>query len=450
MRDAQTSPARAGSLRQGVLSLCFLTRALVGLSLSILWVTGGCWLGETPEGFLGDERLVYFQPSNEQVFSQRLMTGSRFWLNVQARREDDDARVLVARLRPSDDAVVRVHLAEENGADFTDAGPLPLGGAAGAEDDALALESNAEDAGPEVAPRTAPVLPSGTAKRYWIEILAPGDAQLILEDDQGGIDQIALQAADAEQIDLLDLGILGNDLDARLPNRFGMLNEARQELAVAAEDRCGGPLLALDAIDLTSSDATICQIQRDNALAFALSTQAEGQVEMNVVPYVPKAILGEPVPFSLAVYAADDVDDLRLEVAAVEGNTALVWGRAFASDTEVIGLEYAWDATERIDLDRVRGPWVNASLYIPQEDEAPDDRPAEVFASWENNDAEIDLLTVRENEVNRTRLPPPTPESVNTSASCAGDPCDPLGASMFGAWIGWRRIRRYRKRLTLN
>ena len=448
-------PARPGSFPQRTflsLSRGWATSICVS---TILLAGSACSFGTTPEGFLGDERLVYFQPSSEQVFSQRLMTGSRFWLNVAARREDDEARVLAARLRPSDEAILRIHRAAEQVVYPDDAGPTPVvlsdggpdaAGDAGGDAQVAVPPPAAEDAGVAEESGVGPALPAGTARRYWVEVLAPGAAQLILEDDEGGIDQITLQAADAQRIDLLDLNILGNDLDARLPNRFALVTELRQELAIAAEDRCGGPLLALDAIEFRSTAPSVCEAQRESALSYTVSALSEGEVDMTPIPHVASAILGGTEPFSLSVHAPEDIDSLRLEVAAVEGSTALVWGRSFASGTEVIGLEYDWDASERVDLDRSRGFWVNATLYIPQEEEAPDDRPAEVFASWQNRrEAEIDLLTVRENEVNRSRLPPLTPENVNTSASCAGDPCDPVGASVFGAWFCLRRKRRKQK-----
>lgn len=406
------------------------------------------------------------------------MTGSRFWLNVQARRAEDEMRVRAARVRASDETRIRIHALHQNeataaGAASENPAETPDGGTpsltSSDADDASSATAENVDAGITTgfdggangsgvsgddganptnngtqSARHEP-MPTGTLYSHWVEVLSPGEVFLILEDDEGGIDQIMVQAANAQQLHLLEIDRLATELDARLPEDFGALTRETRELGIAAADRCGGALLAIDALELKSSTEDVCGVQQRSALTFELTPQSLGNTQIEVVPHVEQAWPTADSGYAMRVVSTDEVDRMRLEVAAVDGNTALVWARAFASDVEIIGLSYAWDATDRVDLDRTTGPWVRASLYIPAEDEAPDDRPAEITATWQDEVAEIDLLRVRENEVNRTRLPPVSADDFRPSVSCLDEPCDPAGAALFGGWFCLRRTRRRRR-----
>lgn len=401
---------------------------------------------------MGEERLVYFQPSHNQVFAQRLMTGGRFWLGVQARRSQDEERVHAARLSVSDETRARVYAMADHGSPAAGGRTNPAdGGPSGGQDagpEGEPLPADAGDAEPDVQAWGAlqPPLPNGVVYPFWVEILAPGEVTLSLEDESGVLDHISLTAAHARQLHLLEVNLLGSDLDARLPARFGLTSEAApREVGIAAEDRCGGALLALDAIALASSDEEVCTVVRQSALTFGLTPLAAGSTELHWMPRGPVALDVVEPAYGLSVVGEEDIDRVRLDVAKVEDNTALVWARGFAADVEVVDVEYRWEASERVELDRTRGPWVYASISFPAEDEAPDDRPAEVSARWQENEKEIDLLQVRENEINRTRIAPASPAFTNTSVSCLGETCDPMGASLLGGWFCARRFRRKRR-----
>jgi len=363
------------------------------------------------------------------------MTGSRFGLDLQARLPEEQSRLAVARLRAVDGDVLHV-------VDALGASPGADGGLAEGTPDAAPSGADAPDGLDEEVDFSG---------RYLVEVIGPGETELFVEDDEGLIDRLVVRAADADTLHLIDGVLLGTAIDGRLPARFALRLSDPAEFAIAAEDRCGGPLLALDAALLAvppaleegaeaeaSLSAPPLTWVRQTALSFAVTPAREGQSELRLVPRV-----GDEVRYRVDVVPDAAADEVRVEVASAEGNQATLWGRAFATDIEVIGMAYGWTATERVGLSTALGPIAVATLSFSDADAAPDERPAVVTATLEDATAELNLLTVRVADLNARRVASDVTSSRAAAASCVGDRCDPVQAAWaLALWAFGRRRQR--------
>lgn len=361
--------------------------ALVALGL---WALTGCTPG-TPGGALGEERFAYFIPEREQVFTERLMTGSRFTLEVKARSEQDTALIAEAALGSSDPEILAVSPADP-----------PAGG-------------------------------------FAVEVIGSGEAHLTLAGQEGVLDRILVRAAPAATLELLDGKLLGTNVDARLPGALGLVEGTETFFGVAATDQCGGPLLSLGAVTLSASEPERLAIESGDGVVFDAEALVPGELELRIEP-----VLGGSKTFEVEVVTADDVDDVVLEVAAAGENQAQLWGRGYAGNLELIGLEYRWDATPRVSLSPARGPASVATISVPPEGAPPDDRPAVVDVEAHGEADSLDLFTLRTDQLVASRLPQVLEEPSLTLPSCGGQACDPYQASLLGTLALLRVPRRRR------
>lgn len=357
----------------------------------------GCSPSQPPEGTLGEERRVYFQAIDGAVFAERLAVGSRFVVELEARREEDAEVVAQASLLSSDVEVAFV--TRVDGPDEDDA-----------EDD------------------------------FQVELRGPGEARLQVVREGEAIDALEVRAARAGRVELLDGKILGSSVDARVPGAFALAEDNETLLALSAVDRCGGPLLVLDAVDITSSDEGVLRVSSEDGIAYDVEALAAGEVELTLAPAA-----GEPVTFEVTVVPPDLIDDVEVAIAAAQDNRAELWGRAFVEDLEVIGLDYAWDATPRVSLNRDRGPNVIATIAFPAEGQPADERPAIVEAELYGEEGSLELLSAQTTDLVTSRVPPPEEEVAAPGPSCGSPPCDPYAAALVGV-LGLSGLRRRARR----
>jgi hypothetical protein len=343
----------------------------------------GCTLA--PEhGVVGEERRVHYNTSaDEAVLKSRLMVGSRFNVIGQA-LVDDDVGAVVGRGRyvSSDSDVLVVH-----------------------SDDVIAGD---------------------------VEIVGPGEAYLQVNDGDEVIDRLKLSGANARTIDLGDGTLVDTGVDVRLPLRFALLQGAELPVVVRAYDRCSEELVVAMSSTITSENAQIVDIAQENADAPRMLRAGDAGETVVTLDYEN----GMSVYYETRVIARAEFTELWPAIGRVEGQTAYLWGRAFAGDDEVIAPDLSWAASPRITLSADEGPLTNAT--IAPDVEGVDGGPAVVTATLDDLEATLDLYASTTDDVVTERILPPDPAP--GSGGCEGGACDPFaGALLLG--FGLRRRR---------
>lgn len=372
--------------------------ASVGLSLAaVLALISACDpFANPPSGSLGEEGRVYFQPEVEGVTSVPLMVGSVFTMAAEEAKEDDRAKVAAGYFVSMNSDVIEV---VEGGT---------LGG-------------------------TFRVSGAGTAA---VEVHSESGERL---------DSITLAADEASLIELLDAKLVGASVDARLPARFAIAEGVDAPFFVAAESACGDALLALGGFTATFEDGTLATFERSEEagdLTHFLRPQAIGQTN-----FLLENETGATIDYELEVVAEDDIDVVTNTPAASESPTVEFWGRAFASGTEVIGLDYNWSSPNgRVTVSRAQGPNVIASVTFPAEGEPEDTRPAEIQAEVFGVTDVVDIFTLQTADLVGQRV---EPRESNSSAGgfdpagCNGDSStQTCGAMLLGGLWFWRRRKK--------
>jgi hypothetical protein len=397
-----------------------------GLLAGALLLVAACDYTPNKPGVPGETGLAMFSADTPLVFGNRLLVGSAFELSALARRAADESDVLAATFVSRDEEVFVVSETE--------------------------LEEPAEGDESGHARVLTTVSMVGTGEAY-LELMKGGEA----------LDRILLKAAEAKAADLLDLKILGSSVDARPPQTFGIVDRGPVALALGASDQCGGALLALSGATLRAvepntpaDDDPVPSSWLSVDPGVAGSFELSGSLD-NDSPLVPRrAALLLEVPGLLAaqryevhVIPAASVDDVRAEVAAAQEGQAEIWGRAFADEIEVVGLDFNWSATPRVALGRREGPNVLANVYFPEGEEPPDERPAKVTAKVFGEEGTVDLFTVTGNDLITRRVPGPAPAEPGAAAgpSCGGggEACNPYGAALGGLFLATLRLSRRRR-----
>jgi hypothetical protein len=284
-----------------------------------------------------------------------------------------------------------------------------------------------------------------------VHVLKPGTAFLELRAEDGELlDRVALEADRAESLDLLDAKIVGANVDARVPGSFGVVLNANTPFFLAATAECGGALLAVGgAARPEVSDPTVLEVTPSAEVSgWTLVGLDEGVVELSFT--TPS---GLAVVWDVEVVRGAFVDEVRAAPAASEQPRMELWGRAFASGIEVIGVEYTWSASERVTLSRTSGPNVIATVPYPAEGEPADERPAVVTASAFGEQGTVDIFRQTNADLVGTRVteeasldecPADTP--LACSASGASDPAFGLLALVLAGLALSRRGARRRPR----
>jgi hypothetical protein len=355
---------------------------LVTPMLAITFV--GCTLA--PEyGAVGEERRVHYNaPSlDDAVFTTRVMVGSRFTVVGQALIDDDTAVVVAGgRFVSSDERVLMVH-----------------------RDDVISGD---------------------------IEIVGPGEAYLEVRNDDELIDRLKLAGAHALRVDLGDGTLAETRVDVRLPGRFGLVQGSEIPVLRKAYDRCSEELFVAMPSTITSENALIVDVSQESADApLMLRAGAEGETMVSLT-YEN----GMSARYETRVLPRADITELWPAIGHVEGQTAYLWGRAFADDDEVIAPHVSWSASPRITLSADKGPLTNAT--IAPDVEGVDGGPAVVTARLDDLDVDLDLYASTTNDVVTERVTPPDPAP--GAGGCEGNVCDPFAAFLvFGFALRRRR-----------
>lgn len=388
-RTPPTPPARA-TFASGILSIGIGLAALVAVS-------SACdTFSPPPEGALGDEGRVYFQPEIEAVLTVRMMVGSVFSMKAEEANDEDRSKVAAGYFVSTNSDVIEVI---EGGT---------LGGT--------------------------------------FRVSGPGTASIEVHSDAGErIDAITLSGDEAALLELLDAKLVGASVDARLPERFAIAEGNDSPFFVAAESACGDALLALGGFTASFEDGTLATFERseeDGDLTYFLRPQALGHTAFTL-----ENESGATIDYELEVVATDDVDVVTNAPAASESPTVEFWGRAFASGTEVIGLDYNWSSPNgRVTVSRAQGPNVIASVTFPAEGEPEDTRPAQIQAEVYGVTDVVDIFGLQTADLVGQRV---EPRESNSSAGgfdpagCNGDSStQTCGAMALGGIWFWRRKKR--------
>lgn len=376
-----------------------MSRVVVAIALAA-WAVPACApVAQPPSGVLGERREVVFQGENDVVLAAttRLSTGSAFDVKAVPRTDAD------------------------------------LGGATFESDDEGVLKV---------------VEPDVAGGR--VEVVAPGAAYLQVRGESGAvIDRVAVRAAAPLRTELVEQQLLGA-VDARLPALFGLVVDEDVELLVAAIDRCGGDLLDQGASTMTTSDAAIVDVTATETGGFLLTPLAAGDAVITLT----STDLPEQA-YEVRVVTVDLVDDVAPTAASASENNVLLWGRAYAGSTEVVGLTYAWGGTDRVKLSLDRGAWTTATIEGVNGDGADGgavvEGDAKVTAEAAGEEDELDLLALTAADLVSTRVgqraDDPVPGDPAPTGGCAGGTapqvCDPTAAV---ALVGMSALRRLSRR----
>lgn len=395
------------------------------LLVVIAAVTAGCVESSGKKGVPGEEDVALFEAPTELAFAERVTLGSRFDVMVVARRTADEPRVLGGAFSSSDDDVLRVVSSE------------------------VVKEGEGDDA--------------IERQRVSVEVTGPGEAYLVATDGEGAdFDRILVRGAEPARVELLDGTLLGSVVDARLPERISLVDRRETLFVVAATDRCGGAMLDLGGVvvephDPDSTEETPLTTPYLTAVVADAGVWVTNGLLSDAEPLVPREThlrlsapgLEEPAVYEVKVVPASAVDEVDVAVASASEGAAVVWGRAYSDDDEVIGLSYDWSGNGRVTLDRSEGPLASVDISFPAEGEPADERPALVTAEVFGTEEDLDLLTLRsESELRTGRVPPLEETAAPSGPSCGGseDACDPYQAALaFGALLFGRQLKR-RKR----
>lgn len=371
--------------------------------------TASCTVDETPAGVGGLDGVLAFEAPDDLVFTENLAVGSHF--EITARPFDAEETVF------GDDVDVATTNAE--------VGSVVFGEAADGE------------------------------VTFEVTMHSPGTVRFAVTSDGDVVDRFTLTAVQPAITRLVDSVLLSSStVDATVPAAFAVLAEADTTFLVAAIDRCGGGVLDLNA-------STIEAVGEEGVEApTAVQAGVEGITLKAPDPGRFSVILKSPglddLAYDVEVVDPDDVDEVEAEAASVDDTAVTMWGRAYSNDTEVLGLNFSWEATERVTLDVSEGPVAIASIFFPTDGTA-DDRPAVITVETLGEENDLDLLALQTTSLNAVRDAPPTrdgeddaTDTADTSLSCAScgessEGCDPLAASLPGLFV-WRLRRRNKKR----
>jgi hypothetical protein len=366
---------------------------VVAALLLALTLVGACVSAVEDGEAIGQKDKVAFAAETKLAFQARMVVGSRFQVTTRALDEDDD------ELKA---ALAGATLASGNTDVFT-----------------VDADGN-------------------------VEMVGPGDADLVVQGADGELDRITLKAGKPGATTLVDAGLLsGTDaVDARLPGAFAIRAETDTQLFISAVDECGGDLLDLHASTLEAAPGAVpVSIESPAPASFVIKTQVPGAAD--VILKTPGL---DDLPFSVTAVDTSQIDEVQVAVAAVDGPQGTLFGRVFADDVEVAGpLELSWTSEPRVTLGATTGRAVSATVSFPADGEPPDDRSAKVTAEIFGEAGTVDLLDPNLTKTTSLGTPARVLENPKSpDASCQGGEavCDPAAAGLVLLGVG--RLRRLR------
>ncbi len=363
-------------------------RAVVGFFVGAV-VVGGC-VEDGAGGTTGVKGKVVFQTALAQVFTTPVGIGSHFTVTFSEKNDDVD-------LSKSASLIVDVD-------------------GDGNEGNADIVKN--EDGG------------------FDVTLTKAGSVHLAV-DDGGVVDFINVEARTISDTSIVDAAVLAASdvVDARVPEDFAIIAGKETTLLVSAVDSCATGVIDLGASALVVvveegvDAATVADIGGDGVTGFVVEPQ-DG-VDGFVLELQSPGL--SALRYNVDVVDADAIDEVHAEVASVDSQagTARMWGRAFANDVDVIGLEFDWSSDPRVALDLVRGAAVTASISFPT-DGTVDDRPAVVTAEVVGESDSVDLLALQEGSLVVARGAVPVREDADDDAA-ADDAASDDGCAGGGA-----------------
>ena len=297
---------------------------------------------------------------------------------------------------------------------------------------------------------------------FRITVVGGGNARIAVTKGDKVIDRLDLGAVPVGTTSLVDGTLLGfPGIDVSLPARFSLIESREVNIVVAAVDRCGNGIIDVGASNLRieprSADigADDVAVVDNEGLTGFLVTPVQAGADFDIVLETPGLL---PLRYRVDSVDASNVDNTEIAIATADGDagTALAWGRAFADDIEVIGLDYSWSGDQpRLSFTVFDGPATTVTIAALAVDEFGNaiDQPATMYADALGESAELDLLTVSTTSLVVARDPAPVREDdeeeepTTETASGCGDTsstvCDPLAALLPA--IGLRRLTRRRR-----
>jgi hypothetical protein len=255
-----------------------------------------------------------------------------------------------------------------------------------------------------------------------VHVKGAGQAEVRVEKDGKLIDAVGLRSGKAKVTTLVDAAVLSatENIDARLPKEFALQSGKKASLLVAAVDGCGGELLDMHASTLVA-EGVQATVESPGPASFTVEPAEKGELTLTLqTPGI------DDLAYDVSVVVGDDVDEVEVAVATTDGeSTALVWGRAFANDVELVGTHsFAFDHSERVSLSGTNDLVSNATISYPESGQPADERPALVSIELFGEEDEVDLLTLTEGELkaSRGKAPREAPEPKQSLAGgCSGE-----------------------------
>jgi hypothetical protein len=180
-------------------------------------------------------------------------------------------------------------------------------------------------------------------------------------------------------------------------------------------------------------------------------TSGLADLEFDLVMQTPGL---EAIRYRARTITAADVEEVRLEVAAVdaEAQTATAWGRALVDGQDVLGVsEFTWTGSDRMTLTSGTGAAIVASIGASTS--ASEETPATIALTAFGEADEVDLFALQATELVAGRGAPPArstdadadaDDAADTGGLSCGDTatCDPLAAVAPVALLRLRRRKR--------
>lgn len=384
---------------------------------AFLMTLAACDVPVEEVGVPGLEGVLAFEAPTDLVFSENLAVGSTFEVTARPLKADE--------VSLGDDVDVAVNVVAVA---------------------TVAVTERAED-----------------AVTFQVSVVGPGSAVVVVTDGDVVLDRVELNAVPLGDSSLVDATLLpfAEAIDVTVPVSFALVGGAKTTFGVAAIDRCGNGVLDLGASTLAlvpDGDVepdTLGEIVSTGLGGFDV-TPAVGDATYDLVLQSPGLA---PLSYGATTVANRDINEVRLEVAAADGDTGSLttWGRAFASGDELLGVEgFTWTADARITLNAASGPVVTSTFGPSVSPQGEPDSPGGMTVSLVGEEASIDLLTfsgalVATRGAGPTRpdeVEEPADEEAGTGLGCAGcdgaPVCDPLAALL--PVFGLRRLSRRRRR----
>jgi hypothetical protein len=300
-----------------------------------------------------------------------------------------------------------------------------------------------------------------SAISFLVTLVGPGAVRVAVTDGGVVLDRFDLNAVPLGNTSLVDASLLpfADAIDVTVPATFALVGGAKTTFGVAAVDRCGQGVLDFGASTLVVvpeddvEPETVAAVVSTGLGGFEVTADAEG-ASYDLVLQSPGLT---DLSYVTSTVDNRDIDEVRMEVAAADGDTGSVttWARAFASGDEVLGLkDHTWSADARITLNGATGPVVTSTFGPSVSETGQPDSPGTITVSVVGEEDTIDLVTFNGALVAGRGAGPEraVDEAAQDDAAsgsgvgCVGSDtpvCDPLAALV--PILGLRRLSRRRR-----